>query len=108
MPFVIIDTAGQPLRDLAGDLIVLNTREEAARWTTKGERVELRRDCPRRNGSGNRYKDSTDGDQSGITAAIGIVLTRLGNGGAFALTIASRAGEPLAGGSNAAQPRNAV
>ena len=40
MPFVIIDTAGKPLRDVAGDLIVLAAREEAARWTTRGERVE--------------------------------------------------------------------
>ena len=38
--FVIIDTAGQPLRDMAGDLIMLAAREEAARWTTRGERVE--------------------------------------------------------------------
>ncbi len=37
MPFVIIDTGGQPLRDVAGDLIVLAAREEAARWTTRGE-----------------------------------------------------------------------
>lgn len=40
MPFVILDTAGKPLRDVAGDLIVLALREEAARWTTRGERVE--------------------------------------------------------------------
>jgi hypothetical protein len=40
MPFVIIDAAGKPLCDAAGELIVLATREEAARWTTKGERVE--------------------------------------------------------------------
>jgi len=40
MPYVIIDTAGMPLRDVAGDLIVLEAREEAARWTTRGERVE--------------------------------------------------------------------
>ena len=40
MPFVIIDTAGQPLRDVAGELIVLAGREEAARWTIRGERVE--------------------------------------------------------------------
>ena len=40
MPFVIIDTEGKPLRDAAGDLIVLAAREEAARWTTRGERVE--------------------------------------------------------------------
>lgn len=40
MPFVIIDTAGRPLRDVAGDLIILAQREEAARWTTRGEGVE--------------------------------------------------------------------
>jgi len=40
MQFVIIDTAGEPLRDAGGELIVLTTREEAARWTTRGERVE--------------------------------------------------------------------
>jgi len=40
MPFVIIDTAGKPLRDAAGKLIVLAAREEAARWTTRDERVE--------------------------------------------------------------------
>ena len=40
MPFVIIDTAGKPLRNVAGDLIVLAARDEAVRWTTRGERVE--------------------------------------------------------------------
>ena len=40
MAFVIMDTAGQPLRDAAGGLIVLAVREEAARWVTRGERVE--------------------------------------------------------------------
>jgi len=40
MPYVIIDTAGLPLRDVAGNLIVLEAREEAVRWTTSGERVE--------------------------------------------------------------------
>lgn len=40
MAFVIIDTNGKPLCDVAGELIVLHQREEAARWTTKGERVE--------------------------------------------------------------------
>ena len=40
MSFVIVDTKGKPLRDVAGDLIILAMREEAARWTTRGERVE--------------------------------------------------------------------
>ena len=37
---MIIDAVGKPLRDVAGNLIVLALREEAARWTTRGERVE--------------------------------------------------------------------
>ena len=49
MSFVIIDTEGKPLRDVAGDLIVLAAREEAARWTTRGERVEPF--IPRRHGA---------------------------------------------------------
>ena len=40
MQFVIIDTAGKPLADNAGMLILLGTRDEARRWLARGERVE--------------------------------------------------------------------
>ena len=40
MQFVIIDTAGKPLADIAGKLILLGTRDEARRWLARGERVE--------------------------------------------------------------------
>jgi len=40
MPFVILDAQGKPLVDVAGNLIVLASREEAERWLAKGERVE--------------------------------------------------------------------
>jgi hypothetical protein len=40
MQFVIIDTEGKPLADVAGQLILLGSREEAARWLARGERVE--------------------------------------------------------------------
>jgi hypothetical protein len=39
MPYVILDAAGEPLRDLAGVLIVLPTRTEAERWLMPGWRV---------------------------------------------------------------------
>jgi hypothetical protein len=40
MQFVIIDTKGKPLADVAGQLILLGSREEATRWLARGERVE--------------------------------------------------------------------
>jgi hypothetical protein len=40
MAFVIIDSDGQPLTDLAGVLIVVATEQEARQFLKPGERVE--------------------------------------------------------------------
>ena len=40
MPFVIIDAEGKPLSDIANEVIVLCTRDEARSWLVRGEWVE--------------------------------------------------------------------
>jgi hypothetical protein len=40
MPFVIIDEGGEPLTDVAGELIALDSADEAATWAPRAERVE--------------------------------------------------------------------
>ena len=40
MQFVIIEAGGKPLADVAGQIILIGSRDEAQRWLARGERVE--------------------------------------------------------------------
>jgi hypothetical protein len=69
MPFVIVGAQGKPLVDVAGDLIVLASRDEAQRWL-KGERVE--RYVARRHSEGNGPKPVGRGSGQGADGGTGL------------------------------------